>query len=80
MSSPLQLVWQLYYHALENLKNLFYLCLVIKISYDLKNYDDTKKKLSTFISTSFTRKVGVLNFLDYLKKQYLPFQYVKRFY
>lgn len=39
-----------------------------------------KKKLSTFISTSFTRKVDVLNFLDYLKKQYLPFQYVKRFY
>lgn len=80
MSSPLQLVWQLYYHALENLKNLFYLCLVIKISYGLKNYDDTKKKLSTFIPASFTRKVGVLNFLDYLKKQYLPFQYVKRFY
>ena len=80
MSSPLQLVWQLYYHALENLKNLFYLYLVIKISYDLKNYNDTKKKLSTFIPASFTRKVGVLNFLDYLKKQYLPFQYVKRFY
>ena len=80
MSSPLQLVWQLYYHTLENLKNLFYLYLVIKISYGLKNYDDTKKKLRTFIPASFTRKVDVLNFLDYLKKQYLPFQYVKKFY
>lgn len=39
-----------------------------------------KKKLSTFIPASFTRKVDMLNFLDYLKKQYLPFQYVKRFY
>ncbi len=48
MSSPLQLVWQLYYHALENLKNLFYLYLVIKISYDLKNYNDTKKEAEHF--------------------------------